>query len=160
MVQVRGDSVLTWSTFDTQPNGGAFGNAHVDFLLGLGPMPTQTEAETEAKAASGAAPVHTRDSSFEQDVLRSPIPVLVDFWAPWCGPCHMVAPILDKIAQQYAGRLKVAKLNVDDNPRMARQYQAHSIPMMLIFKNGKQVGKLVGAHPQPNIERMVQDALR
>jgi thioredoxin 1 len=135
-------------------------DAHTDFLLGDGPLPTETAVETEARTASGAAPVHVTDQSFNSDVLQSSVPVLVDFWAPWCGPCHVVAPVLERIAQQYAGRIKVAKLNVDDNPRMASQYQARSIPMLLMFKGGKQVGKLVGAHPEPNIKQLVEQALR
>lgn len=134
--------------------------AHVDFLLGQGPMPQETAAESEAKAASGGVPVHVTDASFTADVLQSNIPVLVDFWAPWCGPCHMVAPVLDRLAQQYAGKIKIAKLNVDENPRTSQHYQVMGIPTMLMFKNGQQINKLVGAHPQPNIERMINEALR
>jgi thioredoxin 1 len=134
-------------------------DAHVDFLMGQGPKPVETAAQTEAKAASGALPVHVTDRSFKKDVLQSDVPVLVDFWAPWCGPCHMVAPTLEKLAQQYAGRIKVAKLDVDRNQATARTYKAMSIPMLLMFKNGKIVGKLVGAQPQPNIERMIKQAL-
>ncbi len=134
-------------------------DAHVDFLLGEGPLPQETSAESEQRAAAGAAPVHVRDSSFSADVLKSPVPVLVDFWAPWCGPCHLVAPTLEALAQKYAGRIKVAKLNVDDNPRMARQYGASSIPLLVLFEGGKPVAQLVGAHPQQNIERMIIDAL-
>lgn len=132
---------------------------HVDFLLGFGPKPTETAAQAEQRAASGAAPVHVTDASFQSAVLDSDIPVLVDFWAPWCGPCHMVAPTLERLAAQYAGKIKVAKLNVDENPVRASQYQAMSIPMLLIFKGGVPVGKLVGAHPQPNIEQLIQRAL-
>ncbi len=132
---------------------------HVDFLLGQGPKPTETSAQAEARAASGAAPVHITDTSFQRDVLQSTLPVLVDFWAPWCGPCHMVAPTLERLAQQYAGKIIIAKLNVDQNPQSARQYQAMSIPMLLLFKDGKPVGKLVGAHPQPNIEQLIRQAL-
>lgn len=132
---------------------------HVDFLLGMGPKPTQTTAQAQARTASGAAPVHISDSTFDRDVLQSDVPVLVDFWAPWCGPCHMVAPVLDELAQQYAGRLKVAKLNVDQNPGSAQRYQAMSIPMLLLFKNGQLAGKLVGAHPKPNIEQLIRQAL-
>lgn len=132
---------------------------HVDFLLGHGPKPTETTAQAEARAASGAAPIHITDNSFQRDVLQSDLPVLVDFWAPWCGPCHMVAPTLERLAQQYAGKIKIAKLNVDQNPQSARQYQAMSIPMLLLFKGGKPIGKLVGAHPQPNIEQLIRQAL-
>ena len=96
---------------------------------------------------------------FARDVLQSDVPVLVDFWAPWCGPCHMVAPVLDRLAERYAGRIRVAKLNVDENPSAARQYQASSIPLLVLFKGGQPVGRLVGAHPEPNIERLIQQAL-
>ncbi|MFO7323751.1 MAG: thioredoxin [Chloroflexota bacterium] len=134
--------------------------AHVDFMLGQGPKPVETAAEAAARAGSGAAPVHVTDTTFHREVLSSDLPVLVDFWAPWCGPCHMVAPVLDRVAQKYAGRIKVAKLNVDENPATASRYRAMSIPMLLMFRNGEPVGKLVGAHPQPNIEQLVQQALR
>jgi thioredoxin 1 len=134
--------------------------AHVDFLLGQGPMPQETAAESDARAANGSAPVHVSEASFASDVLGSPVPVLVDFWAPWCGPCHMVAPVLERLAEQYAGKIKIAKLNVDENPRLSQQYQVMGIPALIMFKRGQQVGKLVGAHPQPNIERLIQEALR
>lgn len=133
--------------------------AHIDFLLGMGPMPTETAAETEAKAASGAAPVHTSDQTFAADVLQSDVPVLVDFWAPWCGPCLMVAPVLDRLAEQYAGRIKIAKLNVDNNRQTAMTYRTMSIPTMILFKNGEPIGQLVGAQPQPNIEQFMKQAL-
>ncbi len=129
--------------------------AQAAFLLGQRPKP---KPAPETRATDGQ-PVTVSDSTFTRDVLQSKTPVLVDFWAPWCGPCHMVAPILEQIAQKYAGRLKVAKLNVDENPQSASQYQAHSIPMLVLFKDGRQFNKLVGAHPQPNIERLVESAL-
>ncbi|NDJ59961.1 MAG: thioredoxin [Chloroflexi bacterium] len=156
-------ALLTLDGGDVESRAGAIQpadvDAHVDFLLGQGPLPTETVAESAARASSGAAPVHVRDTSFAVDVLRSEVPVLVDFWAPWCGPCHMVAPILDRLAQQYAGQIKIAKLNVDENPQMAYQYQAMSIPMLMMFKNGQPVDRLVGAHPQGNIEQMIRRAL-
>ncbi len=132
---------------------------HVDFLRGMGPLPRETAAQAEARAASGTAPFPVTDKSFQRDVLDSDVPVLVDFWAPWCGPCHMVAPVLDELSRVYAGKIKVAKLNVDENRLRASQYQAMSIPMLLIFKGGVPVGKLVGAHPRPNIEHLIQQAL-
>jgi thioredoxin 1 len=128
---------------------------HVDFLLGLGPKPP----EKTAPAGGAAATFPVTDASFPRDVLNSSVPVLVDFWAPWCGPCHMVAPTLDRLAQQYAGKIRIAKLNVDENPLTAQQYRAMSIPMLLMFKGGQPVGKLVGAHPQPNIEQLIRQAL-
>ncbi len=88
------------------------------------------------------------DETFEKEVIQSDVPVLVDFWAPWCGPCRMVAPVVDDIAQTYAGRLKVVKLNTDQCPNTAVKYQIMSIPTLLIFKNGKAVDQLVGAQPK------------
>ncbi len=99
-------------------------------------------------------------ANFDQEVLRSAEPVLVDFWAPWCGPCRMVAPTLEKLATEYSGRLKVAKLNVDQNQGLAARYGAHSIPLLVLFKGGKPVNQLIGAHPEPNIRRLIEQALR
>ncbi len=132
---------------------------HIMFLMGQGPLPQQTAAERAAKEASGAAPIHTADERFQQDVLESDIPVLVDFWAPWCGPCHMVAPVLEELARDYAGRVKIAKVNVDENQFTAQTYRTMSIPTLLLFKNGQKVGQLVGAHPRPSIEQLIQQAL-
>lgn len=132
---------------------------HLDFIMGQGPQPTETAAVAEEKAASGRVPVHVTDATFQQQVLGSNIPVLVDFWAPWCGPCHMIAPTLEKLAEQYAGQIKIAKLNVDENQRTASSYRVQGIPMLLMFKGGQQVGKLVGAHPQQNIEQLIRQTL-
>ena len=85
--------------------------------------------------------------------------VLVDCWAPWCGPCKMVAPVLDQLASEYAGRIKIAKLNVDENPMTASQYGIQSIPTMLLFKNGNQIDKLVGALPKQEIVRHLRTVL-
>ncbi len=100
-------------------------------------------------------PIHVTDAAFEKTVLQSPIPVIVDFWAPWCGPCKMVAPILDKLANEYAGKILVAKVNTDDNPEWMMKYGIQGIPTMLFVSSGKIVHRQVGALP----ERMLRDVV-
>jgi thioredoxin 1 len=95
------------------------------------------------------------DSAFDSEVLRSPIPYLVDFWAPWCGPCRMVAPIIEELAQEYAGKLAVGKINVDDYQQIAARYGVASIPTIMIFKNGQLVERVVGALPKPMLKQIV-----
>ena len=89
------------------------------------------------------------DASFEQDVLKSPVPVLVDFWAEWCGPCRMIAPIVAEVAKEYEGRLAVAKINVDENQAVPAKYGIRGIPTLMIFKNGAVAGTRVGALSKP-----------
>ncbi len=93
-------------------------------------------------------PVAVTDAEFEQKVLRSDKPVVVDFWAPWCGPCRAIAPILDKLAGDYEGRLTIAKVNTDEQQRWASQFGIQGIPTLIIFKNGKEVERLVGSRPE------------
>ena len=100
-------------------------------------------------------PLHVTDAAFEQTVLQSTVPVIVDFWAPWCGPCKMVAPILDKLAKEYAGKVVIAKVNTDDNPEWAQKYGVQGIPTMLFISGGKIIHRQVGALP----ERMLKEAL-
>ncbi|MBH5329393.1 thioredoxin TrxA [Eikenella sp. S3360] len=88
---------------------------------------------------------HSSDAAFEQDVLKSDLPVLLDFWAPWCGPCKMIAPILDDIAEELQGKLKVVKINIDDNEQTPAQFGVRGIPTLMVFNNGQRVATKVGA---------------
>ena len=100
------------------------------------------------------------DTTFKTEVLESDVPVLVDFWAPWCGPCRMVAPIVDEIAAQYKGQVKVVKLNTDENPNVASQYGIRSIPTLIIFKAGEKVDTVVGAVPKTTLSTTLEKHLK
>ncbi|NLN70581.1 MAG: thioredoxin [Chloroflexi bacterium] len=104
-------------------------------------------------------PIHVTDAAFEKTILESSLPVIVDFWAPWCGPCKMIAPTLDKLAQEYAGQMLVAKVNTDENPQWATQYGVQGIPTMMFVYNGKIVNRQVGALPEPMLREVVEQFL-
>lgn len=104
-------------------------------------------------------PVHVSDAAFEKTVLQSTIPVIVDFWAPWCGPCKMVAPVLDKLAKEYSGKLLVAKVNTDEHSDWASRYGVQGIPTMLFVADGKIIHRQVGALPEPTLRMVVTQFL-
>jgi len=104
-------------------------------------------------------PIHVTDAEFKEKVLKSDVPVVVDFWAPWCGPCKMVAPILDRIAEQYDGKVLIAKVNTDENVEYASRYGVRGIPTMLFINNGEVVHTQVGAIPEPMIKNILNEFL-
>ena len=103
-----------------------------------------------------AAPLRLTDASFAADVERAPLPVLVDAWAPWCGPCRMIAPVIDELARELAGRVRIGKLDVDENPITAARYDLRSIPTLLIFQAGREVDRMVGVQPKAEIVRRLE----
>lgn len=104
-------------------------------------------------------PIEVNESDFDKVVLQSKLPVLVDFWAPWCRPCMMTAPILDELANEYNGKLTFAKLNVDENNKIAAQYDVMSIPNLIVFKNGKPATQVVGFKPKAELKKTLDGAL-
>ncbi|MEX2032206.1 MAG: thioredoxin [Dehalococcoidia bacterium] len=106
-----------------------------------------------------AHPTDTSDATFDADVLKSDVPVLVDFWAPWCGPCRMVAPVVEELSNDYDGKVKFVKLNTDDNPKISAQFGIRSIPTLLIFKNGEVAGQVVGFRPKSDLAKHLDSAL-
>jgi thioredoxin 1 len=100
--------------------------------------------------------MHFTDENFKKEVLESPTPVLVDFWATWCGPCRMVAPVIEEMAKEYAGKIKVGKVDVDSNSQTATQYGIMSIPTIMVFKNGKVMDQVVGALSKGQFKSMIE----
>jgi thioredoxin 1 len=102
---------------------------------------------------------HVSDASFDQDVLKSDEPVLVDFWAEWCSPCKQIAPVLEEIAEEMAGKLRIAKFNVDENPQVPSSYGVRAIPTLILFKNGEAVGTQVGVQPKSRLVAWINDSI-
>ena len=113
----------------------------------------------KAPLDGAGGPVTVTDSTFSEQVERSSTPVLLDLWAEWCGPCHMLAPVISQISSELAGRVKVAKLNIDENPRTAARF-VQSIPTLLVLRAGKEVDRLVGVQPKQEILRRLENVLR
>ena len=106
-----------------------------------------------------AKPVEVTDSTWESEVIGSDTPVVVDFWAVWCGPCRMIAPLVEELATEYEGKVKFSKLNVDDNPEISMKYGIRSIPTLLVFKDGQPVDQIVGAVPKKELQKRVDAVL-
>lgn len=104
-------------------------------------------------------PIEVTDQTFESEIASAGGLAMVDFWAAWCGPCRMVSPVVEQLAQEYAGRMKVGKLDVDDNPKTTQRYNVRSIPSILFFKDGEHVDTVVGAVPKPQLEKKIQQHL-
>ena len=100
--------------------------------------------------------LHFTDTNFKKEVLESHLPVLVDFWAPWCGPCRMIAPIIEDLAKEYEGKIKIGKLNVDENPKTATTYGIMSIPTLMLFKNGKVAEQIVGVLNKAELKKKIE----
>ena len=100
-----------------------------------------------------AKPRDVTDTTFEQEVLQAGKPVLVDFWAPWCGPCRMVAPVVEELAEEYAGKVEFVKVNTDENPEISVKYGIRSIPTLLVFKGGQPVGEIIGFRPKSDLKK-------
>jgi len=131
----------------------------VEFLLGRGPKPVPTKPPEPETSADDGHPLTVTDADFERVVLGAQVPVLVDFWATWCMPCRMVAPAVEKLAQEFAGRALVAKLDVDGNPITAQRYGVQSIPTLIYFRNGREVERVIGAQREEVLRQKLEAIL-
>jgi len=121
---------------------------------------TGEDSAMETKSTTTVEPIQVTDLSFEQEVLKSSLPVLLDCWAPWCGPCRMMAPVIKELASDLAGTVKVVKVNVDENPEAAARLGIQSIPTLLLFRQGQILDKMIGAAPRAKIEAAIRRRLR
>jgi thioredoxin 1 len=119
----------------------------------------ETTAATPPTPKRNSMPTTLTDTTFDEEIAGSTEPVLVDFWAEWCGPCKMIAPILDQIAEEHAGKIKIAKLNVDDNPDIARRFDVMSIPTLIVFQDGQPVKRMVGAKGKGQLLEELSDVI-
>ena len=140
---------------------------HLEYLLERGPVPSPVKGPSKplkgAHSAEGTDDeknvIVVTDDTFEAQVLQSPLPVLVDFWAPWCGPCRSVSPLVEEIAREYAGRLRVAKINTDEHPRWAGKLSIMGLPTLILFKRGREADRIVGAAPKAVLTQRVERLL-
>jgi len=151
VVMLKGGQTLSQAA----PASAAELEQHVAYLLGKGPRP----AARPAASSGRGEPLVVTEASFEEKVLRSPVPVLIDFWAPWCGPCRMVAPTVEKLAGEMNDRLRVTKVNTDENPCLMDRFGIQGIPTMMIFKDGRQVDRWTGALPEGAIRQHLKQTL-